>query len=95
MAESGWTFFTNHAHVLFCIARDPDVRMREVAAMVGITERATQRIITELTTGGYLRVERIGRRNHYRVDGSLKLRHAIEAHRTVDDLLHSLAPRPA
>ena len=93
MAEAGWHFFTNHAHVLFCIARDPDARMREVASMVGITERATQRIITELTAGGYLRVERIGRRNHYRVDGHLPLRHPIEAHRTVADLLTALGPR--
>ena len=59
-----WTFFTNHAHVLFSISEDPDITLREVAMKVGITERATQRIVAELEHDGYLSHEKVGRRNH-------------------------------
>lgn len=82
-----WTFFSNHAHVLFALSRDADIRIRDVASAVGITERAAQRIVTELAEDGYIIVDRVGRRNHYRVCGGLPLRHPLEAHRTVDDLL--------
>ena len=92
-----WTFFTNHAHVLFCISQDPDVTLREVAMRVGITERATQRIVAELEADGYLRHERIGRRNHYELIEDAPLRHDIEAHVTVGSILgvlgHNLANR--
>jgi DNA-binding Lrp family transcriptional regulator len=84
---SGWTFLTNHAHVLFCIAQDPDVRLRDVAARVGITERAVQRIVTDLEGEGYLDVSKEGRRNRYRVNYDLPLRHPIERHRTVKALI--------
>jgi hypothetical protein len=83
----GWTFLTNHAHVLFCIAQDPEVRLRDVAARVGITERAVQRIVTDLETGGYLVVSKEGRRNRYQVNFNRPLRHPIERHRTVDALI--------
>ncbi|HEV8583152.1 MAG TPA: winged helix-turn-helix transcriptional regulator [Thermoanaerobaculia bacterium] len=83
----GWTFLTNHAHVLFCIARDPEVRLRDVAAQVGITERAVQRIVTDLEAAGYLTVMKEGRRNRYRIHAELPLRHPIEGHRTVGALL--------
>lgn len=86
MSES-WTFFTNHAHVLFSISQDPDVRIRDVASLVGITERAAQRIIAELEDGGYLQHEKIGRRNRYHLTTNRALRHPIESHITVDDLL--------
>ena len=89
-----WTFLTNHAHVLFCIARDPGMRMRDVAAAVGVTERAVQRIVSELEEGGYLAHHREGRRNHYEVNASLPLRHAIERHCDVGDLLDVLLVRP-
>lgn len=82
-----WTFLTNHTHVLVCIARDPEVRMRDVAAAVGVTERAVQRIVSELEEGGYLTRSREGRRNRYEVNASLPLRHEIERHRAVGDLL--------
>ncbi len=88
-----WTFFTNHAHVLFCISQNADVRIREVAATVGITERATQRIVAELEEAGYLRHEKIGRRNRYELTTNSHLRHPIEAHVTIDDLLHLLTER--
>jgi Mn-dependent DtxR family transcriptional regulator len=84
---SGWTFLTNHAHVLFCIAKDPEVRLRDVAAQVGITERAVQRIVTDLEEQGYLTVSKEGRRNRYRVHPDVPLRHPIERHRTVKALL--------
>ena len=88
-----WTFLTNHTHVLFCIARDPEVRMREVAEAVGVTERAVQRIVSELEDAGYLTRERDGRRNRYEVRASLPLRHPIEQHCEVADVLAVLTGR--
>ncbi|MBX3249924.1 MAG: winged helix-turn-helix transcriptional regulator [Myxococcales bacterium] len=90
---SAWTFLSNHAHVLLCVARDSDVRVRDVADEVGITERAVQRILGELEDAGVLQRERRGRRNHYEVDASVPLRHPLEAHRTVGDLLRVLRRR--
>ena len=84
---SGWTFLTNHAHVLICVAQDPDARVRDVAQQVGITERAVQRILGELEADGYLERGREGRRNRYLVQQRLPLRHDLEAHRTAADLL--------
>jgi DNA-binding MarR family transcriptional regulator len=86
-STAGWTFLTNHAHVLFCIAEDPEVRLRDVAARVGITERAVQRIVTDLEAAGYLTVSKEGRRNRYRVHYELPLRHPIERHRNVKELI--------
>ena len=83
----GWTFLTNHAHVLICIAANPESRVRDVAEQVGITERAVQRILTDLETEGYLEREREGRRNRYRVCSRVPLRHPLEEHRTSNDLL--------
>ncbi len=84
---SQWTFLTNHAHVLVCIAREHAVRMREIASAVGITERAVQKIVLELERDGYLTRIREGRRNRYEIEGRRPLRHAIEGHRTIADLL--------
>ena len=83
-----WTFLTNHAHVLFCLAKDPEIRLRDVADRVGITERAVQRIVTELETGTYITRQRNGRRNSYIVHTQLFLRHPIEDHCRVADLLN-------
>lgn len=85
-----WTFFTNHAHVLFCISEDPDITLREVSMRVGITERATQRIVAELEEGGYLTHERRGRRNHYEVLVDAPLRHSIESHVSIGDIMDVL-----
>jgi DNA-binding IclR family transcriptional regulator len=82
-----WTFFTNHSHVLLCIAEDPEARMRDMAARVGITERAVQRIIDDLAEAGYLVVEREGRRNRYQIVDKLPLRHPVEAHCKVGGLI--------
>ncbi|BCJ49415.1 ArsR family transcriptional regulator [Actinoplanes sp. NBRC 14428] len=82
-----WTFLTNHAHVLLSIARDPSIRLREVADVVGITERAAQSIVADLEAAGYLRHERIGRRNRYTVNPAGRFRHPAEADHHIGDLL--------
>lgn len=84
---SGWTFLTNHSHVLICLAMQPDMLLREVAQKVGITERAVQKIVLELEEGGVLIRKRVGRRNHYTIKEGRSLRHPVEGHRQVKDLL--------
>ena len=88
-----WNFFTNHAHVLICLARKPGQPLREVALAVGITERAVQRIVAELEDAGYLERQRVGRQNAYVIHTEGQLRHPLEAHRTIGDLLHVVVPR--
>ncbi len=83
-----WTFLSNHAHVLICIAQEPEVRLHEVAARVGITERAVQRIVADLEEGGYLSRSREGRRNRYEVHLDRPLTHSVESHREVGVLLN-------
>src|SRR5689334_3138665 len=97
MAEQGsrrtpprWDFLTNHAHVLVCVARDPGIRLRDIAAAVGITERAAHRILSELVDEGYVLREREGRRNHYQVRTKLPLPHPLAEEREVGDLLEAL-----
>ncbi len=85
--QLGWTFLTNHAHVLLCIDRDPDIRLRDIALRVGITERAAQKIVHDLATGGYVSVTRVGRRNHYRLLSGGRFRHRLESQHEVADLL--------
>ncbi|GIX03401.1 MAG: hypothetical protein KatS3mg113_0407 [Planctomycetaceae bacterium] len=82
-----WTFLTNHAHVLILLARDPAITLREVAARVGITERAVQRIVTDLEQQGYIKRQKVGRQNHYIIHRNLPLRHPIEAQHTIGELL--------
>ena len=82
-----WTFLSNHAHVLVCIDRDPTIRTRDIAAAVGITERATQAIVSDLVESGYETREREGRRNRYTVVVDAPFRHPIEANHAVGDLL--------
>jgi DNA-binding IclR family transcriptional regulator len=85
-----WTFLTNHAHALVCIARDPDVRLRDVAERVGVTERAAQRIVSERVDAGYLERLREGRRNSYRVRPDRPLRHPLEHGHRVGEILDVL-----
>lgn len=87
-----WTFLTNHAHVLVCIARDPGVRLRDVAQRVGITERATQGIVGDLVDAGYVTRTRVGRRNQYSVRPDLPLRHPLEHDQVVGQLLDVVSP---
>jgi DNA-binding MarR family transcriptional regulator len=92
-ATPAWTFLTNHAHVLLSIAADPQIRIRDLAERVGITERAVQRIIADLEEAGYLEHEREGRRNVYRVREGMPLRHPVERHRKVAVLLEIIKPK--
>ena len=87
---SEWTFLTNHAHVLLCVAQDPGMRLRDVANAVGITERAAQRIITNLVDAGYLERHRDGRRNRYELDRELPLRHSLDQNHQIGELLTAL-----
>jgi DNA-binding transcriptional ArsR family regulator len=82
-----WTFLTNHAHVLIALTRDPSVRVRDLASAVGITERAVQQILSDLEAGLVITRERIGRRNVYRINTEIELRHPMEANHRVRDLL--------
>ncbi len=86
-AKPGWTFLSNHAHVMLYLSRAPEARIRDIAAVVGLTERAVQRIVSELAEDGVLQITREGRRNRYRINANAHLRHPLEAHRTVRDLL--------
>jgi predicted transcriptional regulator len=81
-----WTFLTNHGHVLLCLAKSPSMRMREIAAHVGITERAVQRIIADLHESGCVVRHRQGRCNVYEINRDHPLRHALEAHKSIADL---------
>jgi len=82
-----WTFLTNHSHVLICLHRDPQMRLRDVAEQVGITERAVQRIVQDLEEAGVLKRYRTGRRNVYQINMKRHLRHPVEGHCRVGDLL--------
>src|SRR5947207_12888543 len=95
MSSSGddyhvWRFVTNHAHVLEAIASDPTIRLRDIAATVGITERTAAQIVNDLEEAGYLTKTRDGRRNNYEVHEELPLRHPQHRHHTVGDLIDFL-----
>jgi len=86
-----WTFLTNHTHTLLVIWRQPDVRVRDIAEQVRITERAVMRIIRELADAGFISISKQGRENRYEVVGDLHLRHPLEKNRTVGQLLEVLS----
>ena len=85
-----WRFVTNHAHVLECIARDPAVRLRDIAATVGITERTAAQIVSDLEAAGYVTKTRVGRNNRYEIHDELPLRHPQHRHHTVGELIRFL-----
>lgn len=85
--KDSWTFLTNHAHTLLYLTRSPEATMREVSLSVGITERAVQKIVSELVAGGYLTKEKQGRRNVYELIADQPLRHPLERHCTVQNFL--------
>lgn len=96
-SAGGFTHLTNHTHVLVALDKDPESRVRDLAATVGITERAVQRILSDLEAAGVLARERQGRRNRYRISRRSRLRHPLEAHCTIGGLLdwvRSAADRP-
>src|SRR3954447_14923965 len=86
-----WGFLTNHAHVLLCVARDPKSRARDIAEQVGITERATQRILAELIADGYVTRTKVGRRNHYKVNSRGRLRHPVFRDLSIGPLIEVLS----
>ena len=93
-----WTFLTNHAHALICIARDPSVRLRDVAALLGVTDRTAQSIVNDLADAGYLERTRVGNRTRYVVREDMPFRHPVERDHAVGELVGLLAdtaPRSA
>ena len=90
-AKPRWTFLTNHGHVLVCIAGDPGIRGRDIAARVGITERAAQAIVADLVAESYVKRTRVGRRNHYEINKDRPLRHPVEQPHSVGELLDLVA----
>ena len=92
-ALPSWDFLTNHAHVLLCVSRDSGIRLRDIAAAIGITERSAHKVILDLVEEGYVLREKEGRRNHYEVRPELPLRHPLEREREVGELLEALSAR--
>lgn len=90
---STWTFLTNHSQVLLCIAQNQRLTAREIAAIVGITERAVQRILDDLEEGGYITRQRDGRRNSYEIHPELPMRHPAQQGHSIRELLELLAPQ--
>ena len=90
-ADRGWQFVTNHTQVLLCIARDPDIRLRDIADAVGVTLGSAQRILADLVDAGYVRRERVGRRNRYVINREAPmLRHAAQEGHDIGGLLDLL-----
>ncbi|MFN7520853.1 MAG: winged helix-turn-helix transcriptional regulator [Lysobacteraceae bacterium] len=92
-SDAQWTFLSNHTHVLVCLAADPEQTLRDVAAKVGITERAVQRIVADLEAAGVLERGREGRRNRYALHLDARLRHPLEQHCSIGDLLALVVDR--
>jgi DNA-binding IclR family transcriptional regulator len=92
--DKPWTFVTSHTQVLLCIAQDPDSRLRDIADRVGITERAAQRIVADLIEAGYVERSRVGRRNSYKIDPSIEMRHELQEGLDVGGLLQLLQHYP-
>ena len=94
-ARPAWTFLTNHGHVLLSVARDPDIRVSDIAARVGITTRAALQILKDLESAGYLQRARVGRRTHYPIRPPQHFRHPATAAQDVDGLIRLFAgPAP-
>lgn len=94
-AKTTWTFLSNHAHVLICLASDAHQTLPEIASRVGITTRAVQLILGDLIDGGYVTRNKVGRRNSYRINADGHLRHPLEAHHRLADLIAALGPQTA
>ena len=92
--DRSWHFLTSHTQVLLAVQRDPDVRLRDVATTVGITERAAQRIVNDLVEAGYLERERVGRRNRYRLNQHVRMRHPSQFEHEIGELLGVLHSEP-
>jgi len=87
IVDMTWTFLSNHGNVIVYIDEHPTARLREIAAAIGLTERATHKLVSELVDEGYLTRTRVGRRNEYEVNGDQHLRQAALAQHNLDELL--------
>ncbi|MEZ5381584.1 MAG: winged helix-turn-helix domain-containing protein [Microthrixaceae bacterium] len=94
-SKPSWTFLSNHGHVLLCIAADSRIRGRDIAEQVGITERAAQSIVADLVEAGYVRRDKVGRRNQYEINSDLPLRHPVEHEHSIGELLVALTGPPS
>jgi len=94
-SSAGWNFFSNYAHVLVCLADNPNARLRDVADGVGVTERTALRLVAELEEAGILKRVKEGRRNSYFINSHAHLRHPLESHCTVGELLATILEEPA
>jgi len=92
--DGSWTFVTNHTQVLLCVARDPHMRLRDIAESIGITERAAQRILAELADAGYVDRARVGRRNVYTINRDIAMRHVAQDGHVIGELLDLLELEP-
>lgn len=92
VGSHNWTFFSNYGHILLALAQDPEARLRDLAERVGITERAVHRLLAEMEAADVISRHREGRRNTYSINPNVRLRHPIEAHRTVGDLIAFMSP---
>jgi DNA-binding IclR family transcriptional regulator len=88
--HKSWRFLSNHTQVLLCLQRDPNSRFRDIAQRVGITERAAQRIVADLIDSGYVESERVGRRNRYRINPDIAMRHPAQEGHEIGELLKLL-----
>ena len=93
-SEKSWHFLTSHSQVLICLHNNPDARLRDVAETVGITERAAQRIVTDLVDAGYVTRVRVGRRNRYELDPNVAMRHPSQYDHQIGELLDLLGASP-
>src|SRR5689334_11831569 len=91
--HKAWRFLSNHTQVLLCLHRDPNARFRDIAQRVDITERAAQRIVADLIETGYVESERVGRRNQYRINTNIAMRHPAQHGHEIGELLQLLEPR--
>lgn len=91
MSSGEWTFLSNHGHIFVYLANNPDARISDIAEAVGVTERATQSIIADLERDGYLKISKVGRRNHYKTNAKARFRHPAEAHQSVSALINIFA----
>lgn len=91
--KGGWTFLSNHTHVLLCLFQDPHVRLRDIATQVGITLRMVQNIVADLAEDGFVTIEKDGRNNVYRLHLAKRLRHPLESHRTIGEVLELVRKR--
>ena len=85
-----WTFLTHHAHLMLMLQRDQSAKIEELAQVLGVTPRYVASILNDLTDGGYLTKQRVGRRNHYSINREAELRHETSLHKSVGDLIDSL-----